>query len=177
MKRLLTFMVIFASILFVYSNAESAVAGIGEGSQEIGGMATLMNTSAAGTTTSTTIFMGSYAYFFTDNIQAGGSLLTVGAKSDDIEASITGIDLFGKYYFYQKGQEIIPWVGIQAGNINFKAGSTSSSATSYGLMGGGKYFVSENVSANAELNYRSYTIESVTTTTTALLFGFSVYWQ
>ena len=59
--------------------------------------------------------------------------------------------------------------------------SANGSAGSYGGMGGVKFFITENIAFNTELNYRQYDMKfegvdsKVKVNNLALLFGFSVY--
>ncbi len=174
MKRYLVILCIMVVTVLICPKADSAVSGVQQGTSEIGGYGSLQSISGGGTTIKLTTIAATYGYFLTDEIQLNGTILYVGA-GDGTTTSLKGLDLQGKYHFYQKGQTAIPYVGIQLGSIATEDAGTSSTSTSYGAMGGLKYFISENTSVNPELNYRSYQFSGVSVTSTALLVGFSVY--
>lgn len=194
MKKFVVVMCMLAVTFFICSNAESAGAGIGQGSSELGVFGSLshqtMNIKEEGDTDkiTTNVLMGvvNYGYFLTDKVQLGGTVLYMGTNSKDggeDSLHIWGLDLVGKYHFYSKGQSVVPYMGIQAGilNIGFKGDEYDDSSTSfsYGAMGGLKYFITENTSFNTELNYRRYKMDfedsKATINNLSLLIGFSVY--
>lgn len=191
MKKFLAVMCMLAVTLLYCSSAEAVEPGIGEGTSELGAMAAITSLSgkAQGNkfTSNTTIGLAQYGYFITDHIQLGGSVLYMGntAKTNDEKSTsdAIGIDLNGKYHFYSKGQTVVPYLGVQAGYLDLSAksdgDSASGSAFSYGGMGGLKFFITEKISFNTELNYRRYkmSIESIKANVNqlTLLLGFSVY--
>lgn len=194
MKKFLVVMCLLTVTFFICSNAESAGAGIGQGSSEFGVFGSLsrqtMNLEDEGDTDkiTTNVLMGvaNYGYFLTDKVQLGGTLLYMGANSKDggeDSFRMLGLDLVGKYHFYSKGQSVVPYLGIQAGilNMSFEGDGydDSSSSFSYGAMGGLKYFITENTSFNTELNYRRYKMDfedsKATINNLSLLIGFSIY--
>lgn len=202
--RKLGLLLLLVAVMFVYSNAASA-AGIQKGASEFtasGSIDRVTTTSEysymgysgseKSSSNGTTVNLG-YNYFLTDQVSAGANLMINGNKdkyddgttSSDVTA---GIDLNAKYHFiFSKGQTVVPYLGLQGGWINMaiksEGESASGSAGSYGGMGGVKFFITENVSFNTELNYRKYTVgftyglAEVTSkiNDVKLLFGLSYY--
>ncbi|MCL4456718.1 MAG: porin family protein [Nitrospirae bacterium] len=171
MKKFLAIMCILTAVLFYCSGAEAVEAGISEGTSELGTMAAISSLSgkAQGSkfTSTTTLGLAQYGYFITDHIQLGGSVLYMGQTSKTADekstSDATGIDLYGKYHFYSKGQSVVPYLGVQAGYLDISAKSDGDSASgdafSYGGMGGLKFFITEKISFNTELNYRRYKMD------------------
>ncbi len=122
-----------------------------------------------------------YGYFLTDAVQLGSTISeTITSTKPFVENELNSftqdtytfnLDLFARYHFYKKGSVFVPYVGAQAGWINYyqkqkeTVGGTTSNvgrngnAISYGGMAGVKYFLDENTSLNAEMNYRRYDID------------------
>jgi hypothetical protein len=194
MKKLAVLMLVFTTIFFMSTSVYAAGAGIGKGSTELFLNGNLIHTDTKTGGDTTKIDQFSYlvggGYFLTDGLQVGLSHLgtVIEAKNGGkITLSILTFDAFAKYYFYSKGQTVVPYVGIQGGWVSLKAegefggasGEYSKGVGSYGAMGGLKFFLTENVTFNTELNYRHYdfTVEDTTVKVdqTALLLGFSFY--
>lgn len=187
MKKFLIVMCLLTATFFICSNADSAGAGIGKGTNELSGFGSLSSMKAEGDgesiTVDTTLFLVGFGQFVTNEVQVGGSLVrlasTIKSEGTKEEASATGLDLYGKYHFYEKGQPAVPYVGLQLGYMNMTSDDSSGGAISYGAMGGLKYFITENTSFNTELNYRHYNMDfegsSVGMNNLSLLFGFSYY--
>lgn len=191
--RKLGLLLLLVAVMFAYSN-EASAAGIQKGASEISAFGSLsrMTTKVDDykDTTHTNIGMLGYSYFLTDQISAGANLLLIGMKSKDSEGStssagITGIDLNAKYHFFSKGQTVVPYLGLQGGlmrmSLKSDGDSLSGRAPSYGGMGGVKFFITENIAFNTELNYRRYSIKfsgyesKAKINNLSLLLGFSVY--
>ena len=200
MRKLGLLLLLLVAVMFVYSN-EAVAAGIQKGASEISAngslsrlvyKVTVEDTKAKDTTNGAAVRLG-YSYFLTDQVSAGANLMINGNKDkyDDGTTSsdlTAGIDLNAKYHFiFSKGQTVVPYLGLQGGWINMaiksEGESASGSAGSYGGMGGVKFFITENVSFNTELNYRKYTVgftyglAEVTSkiNDVKLLFGLSYY--
>lgn len=192
MKKLYLVCLMIAVSISMVTSVYAASPSIGAGSNEAFGQINLRSTSSkpdGGGTTSTsesTSIVAGYGRFVTDQLQLGfsfmGSLSKQGSSSDT--TGTTGVDLFVKYHFMSKGQIFVPYLGIQGGYMNSDQGKNSSaSAGSYGAMGGFKYFLTENLALNTELNYRRYQMEfgsgsfksKSTTDDMQLLLGFAYY--
>lgn len=182
MKKIFV-VIILAAALFTWSSVEAAVSALQEGKSELGGNADITSTSVTytgGSSTSSSTSLGfTYGYFLTDAVQLAGRIFATATKSESTESTTTYYYLEGKYHFYEKGQDMIPYLGLGLGALNIKSDSTSGSGSSYALMGGIKYFISENTSANVELNLSSnkYSMggTDITAATTRLWAGFSYY--
>lgn len=187
MKKLLVVMFILSVTLFVHQYGEAAVSGLQQGKSELGGYADISGTSStakvgsySSTSTSSSTSLGfTYGYFLTDAIQLSGRLFAVGTESSGTTTSTTYTYLEGKYHFYEKGQELVPYLGLGLGGLSIKSGGVSGSGSSVALMGGLKFFISENTSINPELNIssNSYSMSGaeITAATTRLFVGFSLY--
>lgn len=180
--RKLGLLLLLVAVMFVYSNAASA-AGIQKGASEFtasGSIDRVTTTSewsygrysgsSKESSNGATVNLG-YSYFLTDQISAGANLMVNGTKTKEDYGTTTtttkdvttGIDLNAKYHFiFSKSQTVVPYLGLQGGWIEMTTkstdGSASASAPSYGGMGGVKFFITENVSFNTELNYRKYNV-------------------
>jgi outer membrane protein W len=191
--RKLGLLLLLVAVMFAYSN-EAAAAGLQKGASEIAAFGSLSRMTTKmddyKDTTNTNIGILGYNYFLTDQVSAGANLLLMGTKSKDNEGSTssvvaTGIDLNAKYHFTSKGQTVVPYLGLQGGwmGISMKSDgdSLSGRAPSYGGMGGVKFFITENIAFNTELNYRRYNIKfsgeesKAKINNLSLLLGFSVY--
>lgn len=187
MKKILISVFIMLVTLFVHQYGEAAVSNLQQGKSELGGNIDITGTSStvetgsySSTSTSSSTSLGfTYGYFLTDAVQLSGRIFATGTKSESTESTTTYYYLEGKYHFYEKGQDMIPYLGLGLGGLNIKSGSTSGSGSSYSFMGGFKYFISENTSINTELNISSnkYSLGSadLTAATTRLWAGFSLY--
>jgi outer membrane protein W len=196
MKKITISMLVLAMVFFMSASVYAAGAGIGKGSAEVLLQGTLSFTNSKADDTTVDLSQFQYVvgggYFLTDGLQVGATHLgtVMQVKSGDVTATanMLTLDAFLKYYFYSKGQTVIPYVGIQGGALYLKAkGDAGGSGTadytqtipSYGGMGGLKYFITENVSFNTELNYRHFQFKvdetNVKSDNISLLLGFSYY--
>ncbi|NCC52708.1 MAG: hypothetical protein EOM20_16020 [Spartobacteria bacterium] len=89
-----------------------------------------------------------YGYFVADNLEFGGGLLL--ENNDEVTA--WGIEGFGEYNF-DLGIEFVPFAGatIAWGTYDFDKGDNNS-AFILGAVGGGKYFIVDNVAVVAQLS-------------------------
>lgn len=179
--RKLGLLLLLVAVMFAYSN-EAFAGGIQKGASEFSASGSIDKISTKSeysymghsmgsskeSSNGATVNLG-YSYFLTDQISAGANLMVNGTKTkyDDgatISDTTTGIDLNAKYHFiFSKGQTVVPYLGLQGGWLEMSTkskdyGSASGSAGSYGGMGGVKFFITENVSFNTELNYRKYNV-------------------
>jgi len=199
MKKFLILIVIIAVSIFMISSVYAASPQVGKGSNEAFGQITFRNTSSKSdgssntSTNKTASVVAGFGRFVTDQVQLGISLMgdlsqsDSGTTSSESKSQLYGADLFAKYHFMSKGQVFVPYLGIQGGYIKMLSGSagsdSSGTAASYGAMGGVKYFITDNLAANAELNYRHYQMDfnsgSFTSKTTTddiqALLGFAYF--
>jgi hypothetical protein len=130
-----------------------------------------------------------YNRFIKDNVSIGAAIRpqisTEKYGDGDTEKSAQLFFLGrGDYYLATDGSSPwVPYLGLHAGFINYtyESGGESDSKTvlTYGLQGGGKYFLTENTSMNVELDFSRYTRESDAGSkdvdVITLLFGYSYY--
>ena len=155
------------TLVMVFGLASVCFAGIEQGKSEVGANYTRQDVD--GIVISMVNF--NYGYFMTDELQLSGNLMLM--EAEDFE--LIGLDGQAKYHLIQEGSEIVPYVGAQLGNVSISGPGFSESATSYGFMGGAKYFVSEDASVNVEYNYKNVMYEGGDITITTLSVGMSVY--
>jgi len=96
-----------------------------------------------------------YGYFFTDAFSLGADIDYNYSKSQGSSDGTNTIYtlLTTKYHFMPKNT-LVPYIGAQLGGYFMDAGSNlSSTGFAYGALGGIKYFLTENASINAELNF------------------------
>ena len=111
---------------------------------------------------------GAYGPFLNQNLQVGGSLDY--NKIDDFD--LTTIGVFANYHF-PRASATLPFAGVF---IGFSSGD-GDDTTSYGIQGGVKHFLNNNVSLNAALVYRKHDedIAPGKDHDFGLQFGLSVY--
>ena len=172
MKKIL----VLAFVMIVATASSSFAYKIGENANEFTVYGSISSSDAdQGDAVETTILAVGYNRFVTNEVSAGINVMTVGAKSGGDKATMTFVEVNGKYHFIQTGQPLVPYVGLYLGQVTMDAGGDSASGTEIKPAAGLKYFVSENTSLNAELSYAFYTIDSVDITTLMLAFGISIY--
>ncbi len=172
MKKIL----VLAFIMVIAAASSSFAYKIGQDANEFTVYGAIMSSSADGAdTVDTTVLAVGYNRFLTNEVSGGINVMQVGAESAGEKATMTYIEVNGKYHIIQQGQPLVPYVGLYLGRVTIDAGGESASGTEIKPAAGVKYFVSENASVNAELSYAWYSIESVDVTTTMLNFGLSVY--
>jgi len=133
-----------------------------------------------------------YNKFLSDQFSLGAAIRPmIQTQSSDYgdDQTTSFLFLLGRGDFYLTGGEssFVPYIGAHAGVINYEYDmggddSTSESVLTYGIQGGGKFFVNENTSFNIELDLSIYSPEteddygdSEDVTVTTVLFGYSVY--
>lgn len=135
----------------------------------------------ADVTVSTTIINVLYGYFVTDALEFAGNLNVIENDLGDAQSTQTGVELQGKYHFLSgPDATFLPYVGLEGGVYGFDDGLEKLTGSSYGLMGGAKFFLSKNASVNLEYNYREMKLEddsgaSYNANITVLGIGYSVY--
>lgn len=107
--------------------------------------------------------------FFTNNISVGlAPLLTIITAKSSL-TSIYGVNVFGNYNFLTKGAKFLPYVGLvasinqsisnqdsktgQNGNQVVDSGNTTVSFYGIGGKAGAKYFLTERINLDANVNY------------------------
>ena len=173
MTRTLALAAITLGLLLVWQ--ASASAAIKEGTKEVSAFAALSTTDPeVGDSTTQLILQFAGGVFTTPNNQVGGSFTQITAESGGFDATIRIIGGFFKYHV-NPDQDTVPYLGAQAGMTFIEAGEFSDSAFSYGGMAGAKFFVSEDLSYNAELNLLITTIDDQDYTQTTFQVGMSYY--
>ncbi len=176
MKKFAVAMV--ASLLMALALGSTCFAGTskGETAFSIAGSLSSSKPDNSSSTTSTTLVTG-VNYFLMDTVSVGGQVTYFGQKNDNSNMGMTYVNLDAKYHFMPKSV-LVPYVGIMAGIANL-SGDTKGSGYDYGAMAGVNYFLMENASLDAELNYRkdSFKIEGQTQkqSTTTFLVGLTYY--
>jgi hypothetical protein len=90
-------------------------------------------------------------YFFTNNIEGGLSLTIMNAA----ETTSTGIGPYAVYNFLTADAKLLPYLG--ANFLNYNTGQEGADAINQlGLFGGAKYFLTEVVNVDANLNYTTW---------------------
>jgi hypothetical protein len=94
-------------------------------------------------------------YFFTNNIEAGASILLLTSGAGDEKITGTGFGPYVVYNFLTAGGKFLPYVG--ANYYSFNTGAEGVDAIGQiGGMGGFKYFLTEAVNIDTNLNYTSW---------------------
>ena len=111
-----------------------------------------------------------YSHFVRDDLSVGGALRV--DMSDPGDDASTSIFMLGRGdYYFAAIEDFVPYAGAHLGLISYDYGDDSATKPALGLQGGVKYFISENVSWNAELDLSLYS----GVTLTSLLIGLSYY--
>jgi outer membrane protein W len=178
MKKILV--VLFTVVLVSMSASAFAAQKMGKGAKEVAAFASISSTdsSPGGTSKDQTLALG-FGYFLTDPISVGARIDEMMTKSQGFKVSTTFIEVEGKYHFYQKSQPVIPYAGLSLGAAMTEMAGDSSTGILFQPKAGVKMFLSENIAANAELNYSIYDSEmagaDVTNKTLKLQVGLSMF--
>jgi outer membrane protein W len=205
MKRITIFLVVFALALTCGTAFAKDIA-MQKGASEIG-IFTSIDTSESYATdfpesksvSESTDLDLRYGYFLTDGLQLGVSYMAMlskdwqeenGSKVDGSESTseMNFLYLDVKYNFiFSQSQTVVPYLGLGLGTASSKmesdSGTTKGSGTAVALMGGVKFFMTENTSLNAELRMDEFTFDTdfggqsyeFTTETVGMNLGLSVY--
>lgn len=116
-----------------------------------------------------------YLPYLDRNVQAGGAL-TYNHVSGGITA--TAFNLIANYNFMPKEEtsvsRTVPYLGAAVGTSHVKvSGESSDTVSDWGVQGGVKQFISNDVSLFAEVNYRKY--NKGNGNQTLLLIGLNTY--
>lgn len=171
-----------AAALLVAMTSSISFAAVNAGENEVSISGSIMSTKMDGVndTVDSTIIRGGMGHYLTDNISLGGDLTYINTSSGSFDSTTFVANINGRFYFLPK-ETIVPYVGAQLGYLSSESGSSTSTGYNYGAMAGIKFFMSENASFDAELNYRKDTLSAsgsskdIEQTTTAGLFGLTYY--
>ena len=109
-----------------------------------------------------------YGYFLNRNLEVGGRF---SFSDTDGAPSSYGLVGFADYHFPSESA-LLPFVGVQVGFAD--PGGDNDTSFLYGVRGGVKYFLNQNVSVNGILEYND-TDSKNADSTFALNLGLSVY--
>ncbi len=165
--------VMAAGLVFAAPGAWSAVQ---EGDAEVSIFGSVSTIDVEGSTSDQITAQVLGGVFVTDEVEVGGSFLTIGTFSDAGDASVEIVNGFAKLHF-NPAEDTVPYVGGQAGVVSVTAGDFSDNGTSIGFMAGVKIFATEDLSYNIEFNWQETEIFDVDATSTTLLVGVSVYFD
>ena len=100
-----------------------------------------------------TNFSARGGYFFTNNVEAGISLSVSGTSVAGESSSTFGFGPYAVYNFLTADGKMLPYLGA-----NFYSSSTTDqdAINQLGAFGGAKYFLTEVVNIDANLNYTSW---------------------
>lgn len=113
-----------------------------------------------------------YGKFVTQNVELGFSpSLSLGGGS-----TILKLEGYGNYNFLLADSKAVPYLGANLGviTIETKVADTSTSAFTYGINGGFRYFISEKVNIDTGLSYSAFTIEEVSSSSIDLNIGLGI---
>ena len=174
MKKTLSFICI---CLFIIASVSTSFAKIQklEGQKAISANANLQWIDTGDNTSGNRILTVGFSYFPKDFLEAKGNLMIMNVEAGDEDATIYSVMGQCNYNFFKPNTTVVPYAGIQLGFSGYDAGGTDDTSVSYGLQGGAKYFLSENLSLNGELNYLVTTIDPDDVKSTSLLVGMAYY--
>ena len=122
-----------------------------------------------------TNFLGEFGYFVTDHIEINFSPLVTSVDTGDSDSTIYSVFVNGKYNFYKRGWNSVPYAGLQAGITGVDTEGYDDSTFSFGGMAGFKQFLTESISFNLEGNYMYYEVENTDVNQFSLFLGFTWY--
>lgn len=142
-----------------------------EGQKAISANANLNWVDTGDDTTDYQILTVGFSYFPKDFLEAKGGLMILNAED------FTAYSLLAQcnYLFFKPDTVIVPYAGVQLGFSGYDYDGDDDTAVSYGLQGGAKYFLSEDLSVNAELNYLVTNVDPDDVKNTSVLIGLSYY--
>ena len=165
---LMAIVMMLAFSLFCAGNSYAVEIESMQGKHSVSVFGNLTNSDNA----TTTLLGGSYGMFFTDNIEASGTLMLMNFDGD-----FTIYLLYGRcnYNFVKKGETYIPYAGVALGMVGYDDGNADDSAISFGAQGGVKYFLSEDTSFNLEASYTFAEIDGESYDAFSITAGISFY--
>lgn len=172
-----------AAALLVALASSTCFAGVsaGETAVSISGSIVSSKPDQGDSTTQTTVITG-LNYFLRDDVSVGAQLVYFGIKGTGFKNNTAIFNGTAKYHFMPKNIAV-PYVGVLAGfssATNDSGGQSSTqSGYDYGAMAGVNYFLMENASIDAELNYRKDVLKESSiefkSSTTSFLVGLTYY--
>ncbi len=141
-----------------------ARAGVEQGMNEVSVLGDIHRVSQNSDARATVSAAVTYNRYLLDNVSVGADLKFISAQvntadSDAFSEDMTAIYLMGRSdYYFTPENEVVPYVGLRLGMVNYSMGSDSWATFAYGAQGGMKWFVVENVSVNFELSYTAFTL-------------------
>ncbi len=128
----------------------------------------------------TTMLTLGFSYFPKNFLETKFALMAMKMDSGDFDATIYSAVGVANYNYFRPGSVVVPYIGIQLGLSGYDAGGYDDTSFAYGGQGGAKFFLSEDLSLNLELNYLITKVnggegEDVDVKNTSLLVGFSYY--
>jgi opacity protein-like surface antigen len=180
---ILTVVAVLTIVPFVWANNAYAVESL-KGKGSLAGLVSFQNleySNGYDSEIDMTNIQAAIGHFFTDNLEVNFAPMIMRIEpegADDVLLYNYFVNL--KYNFYQEGATTIPYLGVQTGITGYEAAGDDDSDLSYGAMGGVKFFVSEEVSVNLELNYLKTTFDAdvggdIDLDVTSLFVGLSWY--
>lgn len=112
-----------------------------KGDFQLGGQLSYNSISSSGTTISFALIQFTGSYFITDQIEAGVAPLMMLNK----DFAMSQIQLFANYSFLTSDAKFVPYAGAHIQSNSFKVSDQTQSSTGFGLRGGIRYFITENV--------------------------------
>lgn len=163
--------------LFIIVSASTSFAKIQklEGQKAISANANLSWLDTGDDTSGNRTLTFGFSYFPKDFLEAKGNLLIMNMDAGDDDITIFSILGQCNYLFFKANSNIVPYAGVQLGFSGYDFGDEDDTSISYGVQGGAKFFLSEDLSLNAELNYLVTTIDPDDVKNTSLLVGLSYY--
>ena len=178
MKRLFVTLVLVSILMLLASNGFTEIS---EGASEIGGLISWTNHNAdPGPFDASFLSAGIfYNYYLGENYSIGGALnidqLDAEVLTDD--AVVWSLHVRGDYYFFPESTNLayVPYVGLQLGLAGYDNADMDGDDYTYGVHGGVKLFVAENVAVNLEATYDFLEVRNTDIDSLSLLVGISFF--
>jgi opacity protein-like surface antigen len=141
-----------------------ARAGVEQGMNEVSVLGDLHLLSQNEDSRATASAAVTYNRYVMDNVSVGADLKFISAQvytgeNDAFSEDVTEIYVMGRSdYYFMPESDMVPYVGLRLGLVDYMMGSDSWATFAYGAQGGMKWFVVENVSVNLELSYTAFTL-------------------
>ncbi|MFZ5570365.1 MAG: outer membrane beta-barrel protein [Thermodesulfobacteriota bacterium] len=121
-----------------------------------------------------------FSYYPKNFLETKLAMLGMKVESGDFDTTIYSLAGVVNFNLFKPGWVAVPYIGGQLGISGYDAGEYDDTALSYGGQGGVKFFLSEDLSLNVELNYLMTTVdagegEELDVDNTSVLLGFSYY--
>lgn len=171
------FMILTVVCLFLAAAATTSFAKIQklEGQKAISANANLQWIDTGGADSASRILTVAFSYFPKNFLETKGSLAIMNMEVAGEDGTIYSLLGQVNYNFFRPSSLIVPYAGIQLGFSGYDVAGFDDTAFSFGAQGGAKFFVSEDLSINGELNYMVTTTDPDDVKTTSLLVGLSYY--